>query len=53
MLSSSCSPSHAAPICRYNKEALRLRIFYLLNQPAGAASHTVLLQVGRRADGLV
>ncbi len=30
---------------RYNKEALRLRIFYLLNQPAGAESNTVLVQV--------
>lgn len=34
------------PCPRYNKEALRLRIFHLLNQPAGAESHTVLLQVG-------
>lgn len=30
---------------RYNKEGLRLRIFYLLNQPPGAESHTVLVQV--------
>jgi hypothetical protein len=45
---------------KYNKEALRLRIFYLLNQPAGAESHTVLLQdvpgvaygtIPNRADG--
>uniref|UniRef100_A0AAD5H1R9 ERD4-related membrane protein n=1 Tax=Chlorella ohadii TaxID=2649997 RepID=A0AAD5H1R9_9CHLO len=45
---------------KYNKEALRLRIFHLLNQPAGAESHTVLLQdvpgvaygtIPNRADG--
>lgn len=45
---------------KYNKEALRLRIFYLLNQPAGAESHTVLVQdvpgiaygtILNRADG--
>ena len=45
---------------RYNKEALRLRIFYLLNQPAGAESHTALVQdipgvafgtIPNRADG--
>lgn len=39
------------PGFRYNKEALRLRIFYLLNQPAGAESHTVLLQVGHYGGG--
>lgn len=27
----------------YSKEALRLRTFYLLNQPPGAESHTVLV----------
>ncbi|PSC73975.1 ERD4-related membrane isoform B [Micractinium conductrix] len=45
---------------KYNKEALRLRIFYLLNQPPGAMSHTVLVQdipaiaygtIPHRADG--
>lgn len=45
---------------RYNKEALRLRIFYLLNQPPGAESHTILCQdvpgvawgtIPNRADG--
>jgi hypothetical protein len=49
------------PHCRrYNKEALRLRIFYLLHQPPGAESHTVLVQdvpgvafgtIPQRADG--
>ncbi|KAL4853137.1 CSC1-like protein [Chlorella vulgaris] len=45
---------------KYNKEGLRLRIFYLINQPAGAESHTVLCQdvpgvpygtIPQRADG--
>lgn len=45
---------------KYNKEALRLRIFYLLNQPPGAESHTILCQdvpgvawgtIPNRADG--
>ena len=46
--------------CRYNKDALRLRIFGILHQPAGAESHTVLVQdvpgvafgtIPQRADG--
>ncbi len=48
------------PCCRYNKEALRLRIYYLLNQPPGAESHTILCTdvpgvvwgtIPNRADG--
>ena len=46
-LHSRC-PAYTAPVPpaprRYNKEALRLRVFFLLNQPPGAASHTVLCQ---------
>ena len=40
------------PVRWYSTEALRLRIFHLLNAPRGAESHTVLVQV-RGAEGCV